>query len=96
MRAQGLLASPLLPFPSPLSLLPLSPFYVARVWFFIVFQYCIFFCMALFAYIVEDVPDDVVIQLQRREFIVTKLVDCLEDEEEDFDVRSADSSMKVR
>ena len=52
--------------------------------------------MALFAYIVEDVPDDVVIQLQRREFIVTKLVDCLEDEEEDFDVRSADSSMKVR
>lgn len=66
-----------------------------RVWFFIVFQYAIIAIMGLFAYIVEDVPDDVIIQLKRREFLVSKIVDCIEDEDEDFDIQHIENVMTV-
>jgi hypothetical protein len=40
-----------------------------EVWLFIGFQYVIFVAMAVFSYIVDDVPEDVAIQLQRQEYL---------------------------
>jgi hypothetical protein len=40
-----------------------------QVWLFIGFQYVIFIAMAIFAYLVDDVPEDVAIQLQRQEYL---------------------------
>lgn len=44
-----------------------------KLWIFIGFQYFVFALMAIFAYIVDDQPEEVVIQLSRQDFIVDKV-----------------------
>lgn len=53
-----------------------------RVWLFLGFQYVIFSIMYLVSLIIPDEPEDVAIQLQRREFIVPKVIDRVADEDE--------------
>lgn len=45
------------------------------VWGFVLSQYAIFLCMALFSVFVPDVPMDVSIQLSRQKFITSKIID---------------------
>jgi hypothetical protein len=44
-----------------------------KVWLFIIFQYMIFTAMYLFSAIIDDVPEDVNIQLEREEYIQEKV-----------------------
>lgn len=44
-----------------------------RVWLFIGFQYTIFFIMGVFAYLVDDIPYKVQLQLQRRDYLNDRL-----------------------
>lgn len=50
-----------------MQLIQFSPW--GEVWLFIGFQYTIFIAMAIFSYVVEDVPEDVSIQLQRQTYL---------------------------
>jgi hypothetical protein len=51
--------------------------------YFILFQYLVFFIMAYFSYIVDDVPEEVAIQLERQKFIVDKVLLQIDDESEE-------------
>jgi anoctamin-10/anoctamin-7 len=53
-----------------------------RAWFFLGFQYLVFSVMYLVSLIIPDEPEDVAIQLQRRESIVPKIIDRVADEDE--------------
>lgn len=53
------------------------------VWLFIGFQYVIFVSMAIFSYVVDDVPEDVQIQLQRQEYLRERAEMTDEDREEE-------------
>lgn len=53
---------------------------VYRWVFFVCFQYFGFFLMAYFSFVVEDVPEEVQIQLQRQQFIVDKVIRQIPDE----------------
>lgn len=46
---------------------------VGKTWLFIGFQYVVFLSMALFAYLVDDVPPYVQIQLDRQEYLAERL-----------------------
>ncbi|CAM9486276.1 unnamed protein product [Ascophyllum nodosum] len=50
------------------------------VWGFVVWQYCVFVIMAVFAVFVKDVPQAVSIQLERQKFITSKVIDQIPDE----------------
>jgi len=54
------------------------------LWLFVIGQYTIFGFMGLFAYVVEDIPEEVQIQNQRNAFITSKIIDKLPDEESDI------------
>jgi len=56
-----------------------------RLWLFIVFQYFVFAMMGLFGYLVPDVPEEVEIQLGRQAHIVSKIIDAVPDEQDDFE-----------
>ena len=56
------------------------------VWSFIGLQYSIISLMALFAYIVPDVPEEVTIQLQRMEHLADMAFGRLEIEDNEFEV----------
>lgn len=47
---------------------------VGTVWLFIGFQYVILISMAFFAMIVDDVPGEVIIQLQRQEYLAERAI----------------------
>lgn len=44
-----------------------------RLWFFILFQWVTFIFMAVLSGLVSDIPEDVTIQLQRTEFLTSKV-----------------------
>lgn len=55
-----------------------------KVWCFILLQYFIFSIMSFFEYLIDDVPKEVSIQLERQEFLVRKVIDLeLSDDEDD-------------
>jgi hypothetical protein len=56
-----------------------------RLWLFITMQYFIFGAMAFFAYLVDDVPEEVEIQQKRGEFMVKTIVDLDLDEDDGVD-----------
>jgi len=58
---------------------------LARVWFFILSQYTMMLVMQCFAVVVEDVPDDVRIQGERCDYIVSKIIERVPDDEEDLE-----------
>eukprot|EP01031_Cornospumella_fuschlensis_P028338 gene28338-34214_t len=60
---------------------------VAKVWLFIGFQYFIITAMALFAYLVDDVPIEVTTQLARQEYLVER-AEMSEQEREEADKKS--------
>jgi hypothetical protein len=51
-----------------------------RVWVFIGFQWVIIGCQFLSQLVIEDIPEEVTIQLQRNEFINLKVIEKVEDE----------------
>lgn len=52
----------------------------SAMWVFIVSQYIVFLIMGWFSFVVEDVPQDVQIQMERSNFIVSKLIGHLPDD----------------
>lgn len=58
------------------------------VWAFICLQYSIIGLMALFAYIVPDVPEEVTIQLQRMQHLTDMAYGRLEIEDNEFEVEA--------
>lgn len=56
-----------------------------RVWLFIIFQYMIFTGMYLFSALIDDVPEDVSIQLEREEQIKEKIIDSDADDDDEDD-----------
>jgi len=55
-----------------------------KIWLFIAFQYAVFSIMSFFDYMIDDVPHEVTVQLQRQEFLVSKVVDLdLSDDDEE-------------
>mmetsp|Transcript_31572 Transcript_31572/g.41722 ORF Transcript_31572/g.41722 Transcript_31572/m.41722 type:complete len:714 (-) Transcript_31572:684-2825(-) len=54
-----------------------------RLWIFVIFQYFLFMVMFLAQLLVRDVPADVTNQLSRTNYIVSRLVDLIADEDED-------------
>lgn len=59
--------------------IPLS----SRVWWFVGFQYTVMGIMYAFALLVPDEPESVVIQLQRQDFLVNKLIDRAPDDDQE-------------
>lgn len=63
---------------------------VYRWVFFVCFQYFGFVLMGYFSFVVEDVPEEVSIQLQRQQFIIDKIIRQIPDEvDEKLDVDEA-------
>jgi hypothetical protein len=58
-----------------------------RSWIFIGFQWTLIFAQFLIAYIIPDVPADVEIQAERKQFITAKLIEKLADEDFDPNVK---------
>jgi len=54
-----------------------------ELWAFVLAQYAVFGMMALFSYVVEDVPEPVTTQIARSEFIISKVIDKVPDEDDD-------------
>jgi len=54
-----------------------------RVWYFVLFEHCLFMVKYALAIIVPDVPFEVDIQLARQSFIISKVIDNAEDENDD-------------
>eukprot|EP00904_Undaria_pinnatifida_P001459 jgi/Undpi1/11313/HiC_scaffold_30.g13611.m1 len=54
-----------------------------RLWLFILFQWTAFLFMAALRAMVPDVPEDVTIQLERTEFLSSKIIDQVPDEMDD-------------
>lgn len=54
----------------------------SRAWFFLGFQYLVCSIMYILSLLVPDEPEDVAIQLQRREFVVPKIIDRVADEDD--------------
>lgn len=52
-----------------------------RVWVFLGFQWFLIFCQFVIQYIVPDEPEDVQIQLERMDFIMSKVIERIEDED---------------
>jgi len=63
---------------------------LACVWFFIISQYTVMLIMQWFAAVVEDVPDDVRIQGERCDFIVSKIITKVPDDEENSDASTSE------
>jgi len=59
----------------------------AKIWTFILAQYAIFAVMFGFRWAVEDIPVEVQIQLKRQEFITGKVIDRIEDDDDDAETR---------
>lgn len=59
-----------------------SPY--ARLWIFIGYQWVLFTAMFASEYFVPDIPGEIEIQLKRQEFIVSKVIEGLPDEDEDL------------
>lgn len=55
----------------------------SRVWWFVGFQYTVMGIMYAFALLVPDEPESVVIQLQRQEFLVDKLINKTADDDQE-------------
>jgi anoctamin-10/anoctamin-7 len=70
-----------------MKVLPIS--LAGKVWVFIGLQYFIFSSMALFEYLIDDIPYEVSLQLERQEYICERL------EEDDFD-QMEEASIKRR
>lgn len=49
------------------------------VWGFVIWQYCVFLIMAIFAMLVSDVPEHVEFQLKRQKFMTAKVIDQVTD-----------------
>lgn len=60
------------------------------VWVFIGFQYFVILLMGLFAYLVDDVPEEVTIQLARQEHLKELAYGLKEDENNEFAVEASD------
>ncbi|CAM9464105.1 unnamed protein product [Heterosigma akashiwo] len=54
-----------------------------ELWAFVLAQYAVFGMMALFSYVVEDVPEPVTTQIARSKFIISKVIDKVPDEDDD-------------
>ena len=57
----------------------LLPAEIGVVWMFIGFQYFVFAVMQMFDFLVDDIPAEVEIQLERQEFIIQKVLEELAD-----------------
>ena len=64
-----------------------------KIWLFITFQYAVFSIMSLFDYLIDDVPHEVKVQLQRQEFLVSKVVDLDLSDDEDEEANSFSIAM---
>lgn len=53
-----------------------------RIWIFILMASGLFFIRAVVAYLIPDEPEEVKIQLDRQEYIVGKVWDNIEDEDD--------------
>lgn len=56
------------------------------MWIFVGFQYFVFAFMALFSYLVDDIPEEVTIQLARQQFVTDKVLRMVPDEIEDLNI----------
>lgn len=66
-----------------------------KIWLFIGFQYFIFVAMAIFAYLVDDVPYEVTIQLQRQEYLAERAAMSEQDLEEEREKHSGSGRPKM-
>eukprot|EP00981_Chlorochromonas_danica_P001972 scaffold409_cov167-Ochromonas_danica.AAC.4 len=55
-----------------------------RVWIFILMATGLFCIRAIVAFLIPDIPEDVTIQLDRQDYIVGKVVDNIEDEDDNL------------
>jgi hypothetical protein len=53
---------------------------IIRFWIYIVFQFVCFGCQVILSEAIPDVPEAVQVQLQRQEFIVSKIIEHVEDD----------------
>jgi hypothetical protein len=53
-----------------------------RYWVFILFQWVIFATQGFIMAVIPDIPEEIVIQQERTEFIVDKLIDKISDDDE--------------
>eukprot|EP01039_Chlorochromonas_danica_P004477 gene4477-4905_t len=66
-----------------------------RMWIFVGFQWVCFSLQMIIMAVIPDVPEEIDIQLERRDFIVSKLIDKVEDED-DSDIMGVEEEIKLQ
>ena len=66
-----------------------------RVFIFIILEHLLFFAKGFFALVVEDVPFEVELQIERQDFIKSKIINNALDEDIELDEDDNDEQLEV-
>ena len=67
--------------------------WIARAWIFISMASGIFALKQFMAFIIPDEPHDVLIQLERQDYIIGKVLDDIQDEDDDDLIKGIDAKL---